>query len=70
MNTDTILEEIEDREKEIISLKLNYKIVDTEREKEINRLNRQIEDIRRIYNAIQKRNERRCFAGEKLISKP
>lgn len=70
MNTDTILEEIEDREKEIISLKLNYKIVDTEREKEINRLNRQIEDIRRIYNAIQKRNERRCFGGEKLISKP
>jgi len=66
----TIIEEIEDRENEIVSLKLNYKIVDTEREKEINRLNRQIEDIRRIYNAIQKRNERRCFAGEKLISKP
>lgn len=59
MNTETLNEEIEERKSEILNIQYNFKMVPTEREKEIVRLNRQISDLRRIHNAILDRNKRR-----------
>lgn len=59
MDLEKQIEEIQDREKEISHILFNPKIVDTEREKEISRIRRQIDDISRIRMAILKRNERR-----------
>lgn len=59
MNTETMPDEIKERQNEITSLRFNYKITETEKEKEISRLNRQIADLQRIHIAILDRNERR-----------